>query len=299
MLKIDARNLPTVRLGDSDKVKVGEWVVAIGSPYGFDNTVTSGIVSAKARMLPDENYVSFLQTDVPVNPGNSGGPLFNLKGEVVGINSQIYSHTGGFQGLSFAVPIDVAINVKDQLLKTGHVTRGRLGLTIQDVSQGLADSFGFKKPEGALVSSVDEGGPAARAGIQPGDVILKIDGHDITRSTDLPSQVAAMKTGSTAMLDVWHQGSVKEITVTVGELDDHVVASANDGASDHGRLGLVVRPLTPAELQEAGVAGGLLVKDAIRSRGRGWDSIWRRDTRNQRHAGEQPRAVARSRGEGG
>src|SRR5207253_5995707 len=167
VLKIDARNLPTVKLGDSDKVKVGEWVVAIGSPYGFDNTVTSGIVSAKARTLPDENYVSFLQTDVPVNPGNSGGPLFNLKGEVVGINSQIYSHTGGFQGLSFAVPIDVAINVKDQLLKTGHVTRGRLGLTIQDVSQGLADSFGLKKPEGALVSSVDEGGPAARAGIQP------------------------------------------------------------------------------------------------------------------------------------
>ena len=157
----------------------------------------------------------------------------------------------GGQGLSFAVPIDVAINVKEQLLKTGHVTRGRLGLMIQDVSQGLADSFGLKKPEGALlVSSVDEGGPAARAGIQPGDVILKIDGHDITRSTDLPSQVAAMKPGSTAMLDVWHQGSVKEITVTVGELEDHVVASANDGASDHGRLGLVVRPLTPADCRK-------------------------------------------------
>ena len=179
VLKIDAKNLPTVKLDPADDVKVGEWVVAIGSPFGFENSVTSGIVSAKSRTLPGDSYVPFIQTDVAVNPGNSGGPLFNMKGEVVGINSQIYTHTGGYQGLSFAIPIDVALHVKDQLLQHGSVTRGRLGVTIQDVNQALADSFGLKKPAGALVSSVEKDSAAAKAGLEPGrrDPALQRQGH--------------------------------------------------------------------------------------------------------------------------
>ncbi len=179
VLKIDASGLPTVKIGDPPQSKVGQWVVAIGSPYGFDNTVTSGIISAKSRALPDENYTPFIQTDVPVNPGNSGGPLFNLQGEVIGINSMIYSQTGGFQGLSFAIPINEAIKVKDELVKTGHVSRGRLGVAVQGLDQTLASSFGLQKPDGALVSSVDPNGPAAKAGLQPGDVILSVNGTPV------------------------------------------------------------------------------------------------------------------------
>jgi serine protease Do len=261
VLKINASNLPTVRLGDSTNVKVGEWVVAIGSPYGFDNTVTSGIVSAKSRSLPDGNYVPFIQTDVAVNPGNSGGPLFNMKGEVVGINSQIYSRTGGFQGLSFAIPIDMAIKVKDQLQQYGHVTRGRLGVTIQNINQELAESFGLKKLAGALVSSVEKGGPASKAGLQPGDVILKIDGKEINQSAEVAAKVAEVKPGTTTTLQVWRKGETHDVKVTVGELKDKTVASNDKGDGERGRLGLAVRPLTPEEQEQADVKGGVVVND--------------------------------------
>jgi serine protease Do len=262
VLRIDAGNLPTVKMGDAKKVRVGDWVVAIGSPYGFENSVTAGIVSAKSRALPDGTYVPFIQTDVAVNPGNSGGPLFNLQGEVIGINSQIYSATGGYQGLSFAIPVDVAANVMDQLVRHGKVTRGRIGVTIQEMSQPLAESFGLKKPEGALVSAVDKDGPAAKAGIETGDVILKVDGKTITSSSELPVVIADRKPGSTARIEVWRKGATRELTVTVGELKPEKMAMTTAGAKQQGRLGVAVRGLTPEEQKQAGVAGGVLVEDA-------------------------------------
>ena len=262
VLKIDASGLPTVALDDGGPVRVGEWVVAIGSPYGFDNTVTAGIVSAKARALPDANYVPFIQTDVAVNPGNSGGPLFNMQGKVIGINSQIYTRSGGYQGLSFAIPINVALHVKDQLIAHGTVTRGRLGITIQDVNQGLADAFGLDRPQGALVSAVDKDGPAAKAGIEPGDVILSYDGTTIHGSTELPALVADTKPGKEVALTVARKHDRKEITVSVGELPHAKLASADAAGVDHGRLGLLVRPLTPDEKKQAGGIDGLLVEDA-------------------------------------
>jgi len=261
VLKIDAKNLPTVTLGDSDAVRVGEWVMAIGSPYGFENTVTSGIVSATSRSLPDGTYVPFIQTDAAVNPGNSGGPLFNMKGEVIGINSQIYSRSGGYQGLSFAIPINVASNVEHQLVKYGKVSRGRIGVTIQEVNQSLANSFGLKEPTGALVASVEKDGPAAKAGVEPGDVILKVNGKEISRSNDLPPYVANLKTGSTAQLEVWRKGKTRDLTVTVGEMKATKTAAVKPD-NPHGQLGLAVRPLNPDEQKEAGVHGGLLVEDA-------------------------------------
>ena len=261
VLKIDADNLPTVKMGDSSAVRVGEWVVAIGSPYGFENTVTSGIVSATSRSLPDGTYVPFIQTDAAVNPGNSGGPLFNMKGEVIGINSQIYSRSGGYQGLSFAVPINVASNVEDQLVRTGKVSRGRIGVTIQEVNQSLAKSFGLKEPTGALVSSVEKDGPAAKAGVEPGDVILKVNGKQISRSNDLPLLVANLKPDSTAQMEVWRKGAAKELTVKVAEMKAVKTAEAKTD-KPHGQLGLAVRPLNPDEQKEAGVHGGLLVEDA-------------------------------------
>jgi serine protease Do len=260
VLKIDATNLPTVRIGDPTRSKVGQWVVAIGSPYGFDNTVTSGIISAKSRTLPDENYTPFIQTDVPVNPGNSGGPLFNLEGEVIGINSMIYSQTGGFQGLSFAIPINEAIRVKDELIKTGHVSRGRLGVSVQDVNQSLADSFGMGKPQGALVSSVDPKGPAADAGMKPGDVILNVNGTPVDNSSDLPSQIAAITPGSSAKLQVWRDKATQEINVKIGALTDQKVASDDTPSTPAGRLGVAVRLLTPREKQAASLPGGLVVE---------------------------------------
>lgn len=262
VLKINAKNLPTVKVGSVKDVKVGEWVIAIGSPYGFDNTVTAGIVSAKARALPGETYIPFLQTDVAVNPGNSGGPLFDMNGDVIGINSQIYTQSGGYQGLSFAVPINVAMHVKDQLLKTGHVTRGRLGVLIQDVNQALADSFGLKRPDGALVASVEKDSPAAKAGLKPGDVITAFNGHHIESSSQLPVLVANTAPGTRATLDVIHKGSKRQVGITVGELKNTQVAANTSVGGDHGRLGLVVRPLDPQEQKEMGVHGGLLVKDA-------------------------------------
>jgi serine protease Do len=263
VLKIDAGNLPTVKIGDPRQSKVGQWVVAIGSPYGFENTVTSGIISAKSRSLPDENYTPFIQTDVPVNPGNSGGPLFNLQGEVIGINSMIYSQTGGFQGLSFAIPINEAMKVKDDLIKTGHVSRGRLGVAVQGMNQTLADSFGMKQPQGALVSSVDANGPAAKAGLQPGDVILSVNGVQVDDSTSLPSQVASLKPGSTADVQVWRDKSTKDIKVTIGSLSDAKVASDDSGSTQlQGRLGVAVRPLTPEEKNSSSISHGLLVQQS-------------------------------------
>jgi serine protease Do len=260
VLKIDARNLPTVRLGNPADVSVGEWVLAIGSPFGFENTATSGIVSAKSRSLSGDSYVPFLQTDVAVNPGNSGGPLFNLKGEVIGINSQIYSASGGYQGISFAIPIDVASKVKDQLVATGKVTRGRIGVVVQEVTQDLADSFGLKKPQGALVSAVEKGGPAEKAGIEPGDVIIAFDGKTIDRSADLPVLVNDVRPGQRTRLEVVRKGAGKSLDVTVGEFKEpKTAASERDGASQ-GKLGLAVRPLDADEAREAGVKGGVVVE---------------------------------------
>jgi serine protease Do len=261
VLRIEAANLPTVKLGNSEDVRVGEWVVAIGSPFGFENSVSAGIVSAKGRALPDGTYVPFIQTDVAVNPGNSGGPLFNLKGEVIGINSQIYSRTGGYQGLSFAIPVDLAMKIEQQIVKDGKVTRGRIGVTIQEVSQPLADSFGLKRPDGALVSSVEKGSPAEQAGLEAGDVILKIDGKDVGRSIDLSSRVADLKPGARAKLVVWRKGAQRDITVTVGEMKGPKVAAAAAGEGGPGRLGVAVRALTPDEQKAAGVSSGVLVED--------------------------------------
>src|SRR6201985_574100 len=203
VIRIPAKNLPTVKLGDTHNLKVGEWVVAIGAPFGFENSVTAGIVSAKGRSLPDSGYVPFIQTDVPINPGNSGGPLFNMRGEVVGINSQIYTRSGGYQGVSFSIPIDVAMGVSTQLQTHGHVTRGKLGVVIQNVDQGLADSFGLPQPEVSLVSSVEKDGAAERGGVQPGDVILKLNGEPVSQSTELPAVVAGLAPGNTVKLEVW------------------------------------------------------------------------------------------------
>jgi serine protease Do len=263
VLKINASDLPTVKIGDPRQSKVGQWVVAIGSPYGFDNTVTSGIISAKSRSLPNENYTPFIQTDVPVNPGNSGGPLFNLQGEVIGINSMIYSQTGGFQGLSFAIPITEAIKVKDDIVKTGHVSRGRLGVAVQGLNQTLAQSFGMQKPQGALVSSVDASGPAAKAGLQPGDVILSVNGDEVSDSTDLPAKIAGLAPGSSATLKVWRDKASKDVKVTIGSFSDAKVASADKTSQQtevQGRLGVAVRPLTPEEKSSASVSHGLLVQ---------------------------------------
>jgi len=261
VLKIDAHDLPAVRLGDPRGLQVGEWVVAIGSPFGFENSVTAGIVSAKGRTLPDDSYVPFIQTDVAVNPGNSGGPLFNLRGEVVGINSQIYSRSGGYQGLSFAIPIDVAMNVGKQLQANGHVTRGKLGVGIQDVDQALAESFGLEVPRGALVSSVEKGGPAEKAGLKEGDVILGFDGQAIDSAGQLPSAVAATDPGKAVTLQVWRDRATREFAVKLGKATDENAVAANDDGSNSGRLGMMVRPLSPEERQQADLGSGLVVED--------------------------------------
>jgi len=260
VLKIKASDLPYVKIGDPQQVRVGEWVVAIGSPFGFENSVTAGIVSAKSRSLPDDNYVPFLQTDVAINPGNSGGPLFDLNGDVIGINSQIYSQSGGYQGLSFSIPIDVAMKVEKQLLDHGKVNRGRLGVLIQEVNQDLAKSFGLENPTGALVSSVDKGSPAEKAGIETGDVILKFNGKEVNSSRDLPAMVADVTPGETAKVEIWHNGKSREVSVDVGEMkfasnEEKSVKGAKGG------LGLGVRPLSPDERKQSEVAEGLLVED--------------------------------------
>ena len=263
VLKIEGEGLPTVHLGDPEALKVGEWVVAIGSPFGFENSVTAGIVSAKARSLPGDSYTPFIQTDVAVNPGNSGGPLFNLRGEVVGINSQIYSRTGGYQGVSFAIPIDMAVNIRDQLIEFGRVERGRIGVTIQDVNQALADSFGLERPRGALVSSVEKGGPAEQAGLQPGDVILAVDGEAVSQSGQLPPLVAKVKPGKKATLEIWRDRKSREAVVTVAALEPaEVIAARQQSEAPGGKLGLAVRPLSPAERAQAGTVGQLMVESS-------------------------------------
>jgi serine protease Do len=261
VLKIDAGGLPVVRIGDPAALEVGQWVVAIGAPFGFENSVTAGIVSAKGRTLPNDGYVPFIQSDVAVNPGNSGGPLFNLRGEVVGINSQIYSQSGGYQGLSFAIPIDVAMDVGRQLQAQGHVTRGRLGVGIQDLDQALAKSFGLDRPRGALVASVEQGGPAAAAGVQEGDVILAFDGRAIDAAGTLPAAVAASKPGREVSLEVWREGKSRQLEVKLGGAETADVV-ADNGAAPRGRLGLRLRPANPEEAGDAESARGLVVEEA-------------------------------------
>jgi serine protease Do len=260
VLKIDAKDLPVVKIGDPQATRVGEWVVAIGTPYGLDNTVTSGIVSAKSRSLPGDAAVPFIQTDAAVNPGNSGGPLFNLRGEVIGINSQIFSRSGGFQGVAFAIPIDVAMNVKDQIQQHGKVEHGRLGVTIQEVNPALAENFGLKQAQGALVGAVQKDSAAAKAGIEPGDVILKMDGKEINRSSDLPPLVAAVKPGSKVTLALWHEGKAKDVTVTVGAFEDKTTLASAEGNVPAAKLGVAVRPLSPEERRSSELPSGVVVE---------------------------------------
>jgi serine protease Do len=261
VVKIDASGLPTVRLGDPAKLKVGEWVAAIGSPFGLENTVTAGIVSAKSRSLPDEGYVPFIQTDVAINPGNSGGPLFNMAGEVVGINSQIYSRTGGYMGLSFSIPIDVAVKIKDDLVKHGKVNYGRIGVAIQNVNKGLAESFGLDRPRGALVSTVEPGSPAEKAGVKSGDVIVAVDGKPIDQSVDLPRIIGETRPGTAVALQVWRQGATQTLRVTVGEMPAEKVAAAATGEpAKHAKLGVAVRPLSGEERKTLGVDAGVVVE---------------------------------------
>ncbi len=269
LLKVEAKNLPTVEIGNSEKLKVGEWVVAIGSPFGFDYSVTAGIVSAKGRSLPNENYVPFIQTDVAINPGNSGGPLFNLDGQVVGINSQIYTRSGGFMGLSFAIPMNVAMEVVDQLKETGSVTRGWLGVAIQEVDKNLAESFGLKKAAGALVSQVVQNGPAAAAGVQYGDIITEFNGKEVVLSSDLPHLVGRVRPGSKANITVVRNGKKKRLSVEIGELpqDDTMLASNRPQPSKQvNRLGIEVVGLT-AEQRKQWDTDGVMVKNVSQGAG--------------------------------
>ncbi|MEO8627283.1 MAG: DegQ family serine endoprotease [Betaproteobacteria bacterium] len=268
VLKIEATGLPVVNIGDPSKLRVGEWVIAIGSPFGFDNSVTAGIVSAKGRSLPQENFVPFLQTDVAINPGNSGGPLFNMKGEVVGINSMIFSRTGGFMGLSFAIPIDVAIDVAKQLQTSGRVSRGRIGVVIQEVTKELAESFGLPKATGALVNSVEKGGPADKAGIQASDVIVKFDGKDVVSSNELPRLVAAVRPGTKAAVQLYRKGEKKDLQIIVGEVPDERNASKRpapprkSSGEALAKLGLTASELTTDLKKELNVTSGVFIENA-------------------------------------
>lgn len=267
LLKIDAKDLPVVKTGSSSKLKVGEWVLAIGSPFGFEHSATAGIVSAKGRSLPRENYVPFIQTDVAINPGNSGGPLFNLDGEVVGINSQIYSRTGGFMGLSFAIPIEVAMDVAEQLKATGHVTRGWLGVLIQDVTRELAESFGMKAPEGALVAQVLPGSPAEKAGIKVGDVIVGFNGEEIIKSSDLPPLVGGTKIGEKVPLQVVRNGQSRNLTVVIAALPEEEALQATTGepkSTVDNRLGVEVTDLTEDQRKQLDLKQHGVVVTAVR-----------------------------------
>jgi serine protease Do len=263
VLKINATNLPVAPLGNASDLKVGEWVLAIGSPFGFENSVTAGVVSAKGRSLPDDSFVPFIQTDVAVNPGNSGGPLFNTRGQVIGINSQIFSHTGGYQGLSFAIPIDIATKVRDQIVATGKASHARLGVTVQEMNQTLADSFKLDKPEGALVANVESGSAAEQAGLKTGDVIRKVNGQPIVASGDLPAAIGQAAPGEKITLEIWRQGKRDELSAKLGDASDKAPQLAKaDESLGKGKLGLALRPLEPQEKREAGVEGGLLVLQA-------------------------------------
>ncbi|RRV20773.1 DegQ family serine endoprotease [Stutzerimonas nitrititolerans] len=265
VLKVEGKGLPTVQLGDSSKLKVGEWVLAIGSPFGFDHTVTAGIVSATGRSLPNESYVPFIQTDVAINPGNSGGPLFNLKGEVIGINSQIFTRSGGFMGLSFAIPIDVAMDVANQLRTDGKVSRGWLGVVIQEVNKDLAESFGLERPAGALVAQVMDGGPAAKGGLRVGDVILSLNDESIVMSADLPHLVGAIKPGSKARLGIVRGGERETLNIVIGALPEEgeaVVASSTD-AQKSNRLGVKVTELTDEQKRNLDLPGGVVITEVL------------------------------------
>lgn len=267
LLKVEAKGLPTVKTGKSSELKPGEWVLAIGSPFGFDHSVTAGIVSAIGRSLPNENYVPFIQTDVAINPGNSGGPLFNLKGEVVGINSQIFTRSGGFMGLSFAIPMDVAMDVANQLRSGGKVSRGWLGVAIQEVNKDLAESFGLERPAGALVAQVMDNGPAAKGGLKVGDVILSVNGKPVVMSADLPHLIGAMKPGTKAELSVVRAGERKTLTVAVGNLpeDDALVAmQSGEGAEQISpRLGVRVTELTTEQKKSLDVPAGVVITQVM------------------------------------
>jgi serine protease Do len=260
VLKVDGQNLPAVALGDAKQVQVGDPVLAIGSPFGFEQTATQGIVSAKGRSLPGDAYVPFIQTDAAVNPGNSGGPLFDANGRVIGINAQIYSRSGGFQGLAFAIPIDVALNVKDQIVANGKVEHARLGVTLQDLNQGLADTFGLKTPDGAIVSSVANGTAAAKAELKPGDVITRIDGEPVRASGDVSSRVGMAKPGQKMKLTVWRDKANVEVEVALGAAEGATRQAA--GEAPKGRLGLALRPLSEPEKRQLRTEHGLVVEDA-------------------------------------
>jgi serine protease Do len=267
LLKIEAKDLPKVTIGDPDKLRVGEWVVAIGKPFGLENTMTAGIVSAKGRDLPQENLVPFIQTDVAINPGNSGGPLFNMKGEVVGINSLIYSRTGGYMGLAFAIPIDVAMNTVAQLKDKGRVTRGRIGVQIQAVGKEEAEAFGLGAPRGALVTGVEKDGPAAKAGLEVSDIILKADGRDVRTSNELPRIITAVRPGTKINLTIWRKKEQKEIAITVAEMKEDVVAQPRRGnqppkeKAKPNKMGLVLSDLTEEQKKEAELKAGVVVDD--------------------------------------
>lgn len=266
LLKVEGKDLPIVKLGKSDALKVGSWVLAIGSPFGFDHSVTAGIVSAKGRSLPNESYVPFIQTDVAINPGNSGGPLFNLDGEVVGINSQIFTRSGGFMGLSFAIPIDVAMSVADQLKANGKVNRGWLGVVIQEVNKDLAESFGLDKPAGALVAQVLENGPAAKGGLQVGDVILSMNGQPIVMSADLPHLVGGLKPGTKIDLGIVRDGNRKNLSLSIGALpeDGEELAGAGESSGaerSSNRLGVLVAGLSDEQQKALDIKGGVVIRE--------------------------------------
>ncbi|WP_222909165.1 DegQ family serine endoprotease [Pseudomonas sp. DNDY-54] len=266
LLKVEATGLPTVKLGESSTLKTGEWVLAIGSPFGFDHTVTAGIVSATGRNLPNESYVPFIQTDVAINPGNSGGPLFNLQGEVVGINSQIFTRSGGFMGLSFAIPIDVAMDVADQLRTEGKVSRGWLGVVIQEVNRDLAESFGLDRPAGALVAQVMDGGPAAKGGLRVGDVILSVNGNTIDMSADLPHLIGAIKPNTKAELGIVREGEREELTVQIGALPEEgeeIAATSGRAEKSSNRLGVKVSELTAEQKRSLDLPGGVVITEVL------------------------------------
>jgi serine protease Do len=261
VLRVEATGLPTVKFGDPKTLQVGDYVLAIGAPFGFDESATAGIVSAKGRSLPGDAYVPFIQTDAAVNPGNSGGPLFDAAGDVVGINAQIYSQTGGYQGLSFAIPIDVALHTKDQIVATGHASHGRLGVMAQDLNQALAESFGLRRPDGALIASVDPDSPAAEAGLKPGDVITQVNGAPIERAGDLSNRIGMDTPGDHVTLTVWRDRSTRQMAVKLAKAEAESLQQAASDSGDHEQLGLALRPLTPQERSGAGLDHGLVVED--------------------------------------
>ena len=304
LLKVKADHLPVVEMGSSKNLKVGEWVVAIGSPFGFDHSVTAGIVSAKGRSLPGDSYVPFIQTDVAINPGNSGGPLFNMDGKVVGVNSQIYSRTGGFMGLSFAIPIDIALEVVEQLKQHGKVIRGWLGVQIQDVTRELAESFGMKRPHGALVAQVMAGSPAATAGLKVGDVIVEYDGHVIETSSALPPRVGVTPVGKVVPVKVLREGKLKMLKVKIGQLPEEEVAQMG-GMMEPGTvkipsLGVLVADLNDEERERYGVREGVLIRRVLPGPGReaglrAGDILLRLGTRPLKNVADLQKRLARIR----